>query len=147
MKRKPRPKANAVLALATKLPVPLEHHEQKLFFQMVDVAPRTKHLPIYAVPNGGHRHKATAGKLKAEGVRAGFPDINVDVPCGTAYHGLRIELKRQSRSLSSVAPAQSAWHKLLRQHGYAVAVCYGALEAWGVLTAYLFGTYDEAVQQ
>ena len=30
---------------------------------------------MYAIPNGGARSKATAGKLKAEGVKAGVPDI------------------------------------------------------------------------
>ena len=44
------------------------------------------------MPNGGHRNKATAGKLKAEGVRAGVPDLMLLYP-RHGYHGLVIELK------------------------------------------------------
>ena len=32
-------------------------------------------LSLFAVPNGGHRHPATARKLKAEGVVAGVSDL------------------------------------------------------------------------
>lgn len=28
-------------------------------------------------PNGGWRHKATAGRMKSEGVKAGWPDIQI----------------------------------------------------------------------
>ena len=30
---------------------------------------------IYHVPNGGHRHKKVAEKLKDQGVKAGIPDL------------------------------------------------------------------------
>ena len=49
---------------------------------------------LYAVPNGGFRHKSVAGRMKAQGARAGVPDFNLDVARGP-YHGLRIELKRR----------------------------------------------------
>src|SRR5262245_53141739 len=32
---------------------------------------------VFAVPNGGLRHKATAIRLRREGVRAGVPDVCV----------------------------------------------------------------------
>lgn len=53
---------------------------------------------LFAVPNGGFRSKATAGKLKAEGVKAGVPDLFLPVPrratkAHPAYHGMFIELK------------------------------------------------------
>ena len=91
---------------------------------------------IYAVPNGGHRHKAVAGRMKAEGVKAGYPDLALDVARGH-FHGLRIELKREKRSLSRVQPRQSAWHDRLESQGYAVYVCYGADAAKQALLAYL----------
>ena len=47
----------------------LEHDEQVEFFRRVDDDPHLRVLPVYAVPNGGHRSPAVAGKLKAEGVR------------------------------------------------------------------------------
>ena len=47
---------------------------------------------LYAVPNGGKRDKATAAKLKAEGVKAGVPDVVL--PVGRiGYQGFYIELK------------------------------------------------------
>jgi hypothetical protein len=61
---------------------------------------------LFAIPNGGARHKAIAGKLRAEGVRAGVPDICLPVPRGE-YHGLFIELKRPKGG--HVSEEQEAW--------------------------------------
>ena len=47
---------------------------------------------LLAIPNGGLRNKVTAGKLKAQGVKAGVPDIFLPVARGR-YHGLWIEMK------------------------------------------------------
>lgn len=35
---------------------------------------------IYHVPNGGHRHKLVAVKLKEQGVKAGVPDLVLPMP-------------------------------------------------------------------
>jgi len=135
--------------MAAKKPkVPLEHAEQVAFFKLVDMSPRTKHLPIYAIPNfAGFMGSAVSrivqgGRAKAEGRRKGFPDIGVDVAV-EQYYGLRIEMKRVNRSLSRVSPEQIEWHQRLRKQGYAVAVCYGAVDAWDTLNAYLFSAYTD----
>ena len=47
---------------------------------------------IFAIPNGGNRNVITAKKLKAEGVKAGIPDLFMAVP-NTQHNGLFIELK------------------------------------------------------
>lgn len=47
---------------------------------------------IFAIPNGGARHPAVAAKLKAEGVKAGVPDLFLPV-ARHGYHGMFIELK------------------------------------------------------
>src|SRR5690242_7692047 len=47
---------------------------------------------VYAIPNGGKRDIATARKLRAEGVKAGYPDLGLDVARG-GWHGWRCELK------------------------------------------------------
>jgi hypothetical protein len=52
---------------------------------------------MYHVPNGGHRNKATAARLKAAGVKAGVPDVVLPAPKGI-YHGLYIEGCRISNS-------------------------------------------------
>lgn len=89
---------------------------------------------FYAVPNGGFRHKAVAGKMKAQGVRAGVLDFNLDVARGP-YHGLRIELKR--RVGGTVSLAQKAWIAELTHQGYLVVVCRGWEEARDRLVDYL----------
>ena len=71
-----------------------EHDEQSAIFEwaalMQGAYPELGLL--FAIPNGGKRDKATAGKLKAEGVKAGVPDMCLPVSNGK-YHGLFIELK------------------------------------------------------
>lgn len=77
---------------------------------------------IYAIPNGGFRFDATAGRLKAEGVKPGVPDLMLPVPRGT-FHGLYIEMKAHTGG--RVSEHQAAWHEKLKRQGYAVAVCPG----------------------
>lgn len=89
---------------------------------------------LYHVPNGGYRHKAVAGKMKAQGVLAGVLDWNLDVPRGP-WHSIRIELKR--RSGGTVSPAQQAWIEWhLRQGNFAI-VCRGWEQARDRLIEYL----------
>jgi hypothetical protein len=89
---------------------------------------------FYAIPNGGFRHKAVAGKMKAQGVRAGVLDFNLDVARGN-YHGLRIELKR--RAGGTVSLAQKHWIAWLTSQGYLAVVCRGWENARDTLVDYL----------
>jgi len=89
---------------------------------------------VYAVPNGGKRDPRTAARLKAEGVKAGIPDVNCDVARG-GWHGLRLELKRTKGG--RVEPEQVERHEALRVQGYRVEVCRGGDAAWDVLCEYL----------
>ncbi len=131
---------------STKRPVcaATEHEEQVSLFQWAELAAikRPALGLMFAIPNGGKRHKATAAKLKAEGVKAGVPDIFLPVPVG-AYHGLWIELKTQTGKPS---PKQQVWLKALAAQGYQAAVCYGWMQARQVLLAYLNGDYDESAE-
>jgi len=96
---------------------------------------------MYAIPNGGARHIVAARKLKAEGVKAGVPDLCLPYPimCGevTRWHGLYIEMKTKG---GAVNPDQKEWIKYLLSVGYMVAVCWTAEEAIQELTNYLEGT-------
>lgn len=89
---------------------------------------------LVAVPNGGDRHPVVAAKLKAEGVRRGYPDLLLDVARG-GWHGLRIELKR--RKGGRLSEHQEDWHRRLWSQGYKVVVCRGWEEAAAELVAYL----------
>lgn len=75
---------------------------------------------VFAVPNGGHRNKATAGKLKAEGVRAGVPDLLLLLP-SRGFHGLAIELKVGRNHETS---EQADWLLWLRNHGYMTRIVH-----------------------
>jgi len=112
-----------------------EHEEQCLVIARAEaLAPCVPALRmLFAIPNGGHRHKATAGKLKAEGVRSGVPDMCLPVPVG-GHHGLYIEIKAQGGRVSDV---QKEWIAALRAQGYRAEVCVGADAAWDVICEYL----------
>lgn len=88
---------------------------------------------MYHIPNGGKRNITTAKRLKAEGVKAGVPDICLPVARGY-YHGLYIELKA---GRNKTTENQNKWIESLREQGYYVQVCYGWEEASKVIVEYL----------
>lgn len=106
---------------------------------------------IYAVPNGARTNSiAQASKLKAEGLRRGFPDLCLPVPI-QPYHSLYIEMKKPAITKLSAKGAlsidQAIWlNRLYHQH-HAVAVCYGAQSAIDVLDSYLSGTFEQVPLQ
>uniref|UniRef100_I2Q042 VRR-NUC domain-containing protein n=1 Tax=Desulfovibrio sp. U5L TaxID=596152 RepID=I2Q042_9BACT len=112
-----------------------EHEEQALVVARAEaLAPSVPELRmLFAIPNGGHRHKAVAGKLKDEGVRRGVPDLCLAVPC-ESHHGLWIEMKAAGGRASD---EQETWIGALRAQGYRAEVCVGADAAWGVICEYL----------
>ena len=101
---------------------------------------------LYAVPNGGLRSKAVAGKLKAQGVKSGVPDIQLDV-ARKGFHGLRIELKvpevkavpgiTKRKAPGRTSAEQDAWLEQLRSQGYRAEVAYGWSDAMEILVDYL----------
>ena len=114
---------------------PTEHEEQVALFQWAAASGIPELELMAAIPNGGYRHPLTAALLKAEGVKAGYPDIVLDVARG-GYHGYRLELKRSDRSNHPTAE-QKAWIERLRAQGYRVDVCYGCEEAIAAILEYL----------
>lgn len=91
---------------------------------------------MHHIPNGGKRSKSEAARFKAQGVKAGVPDIFL--PCARGgYHGLYIELKRTKGG--KLSAAQKEWIDALRGQDYKVIVCYGFDEAREVIISYLEG--------
>lgn len=113
-----------------------ESQEQQLLFEWAALsAGRWPELALmYHIPNGGSRSKAEAGRFKAEGVKAGVPDICLPVARG-GYHGLYMELKRVKGG--RVSPAQQGWIAALRDQGYYACVCKGWDDAAHIIKAYL----------
>ena len=99
--------------------IPTEHEEQRQFVQWFR---RAYHdVRIFAIPNGGARSAATAGRLKAEGVTSGVPDMFVPA------WSLWIEMKRTKGG--SVSAEQKDWLQYLEGIGHTAIVCRGAEDA------------------
>ena len=90
---------------------------------------------LYAIPNAAKRSPRLGAYMKAEGLRAGVPDIHLPVPRGT-YAGLFVEMKAGK---SKPTPSQNEWHERLRVLGHRVEVCYGWPSAVNVIEKYLAG--------
>ena len=119
-----------------RLPVPTESVEQQCLFRWA--AFQSGKYPelalMYHIPNGGSRSKAEGGRFKAEGVKAGVPDICLPVARG-GFHGLYIELKRREKSKTTAA--QKVWITQLSEQGYCAMVCRGWEEAAEAIMSYL----------
>lgn len=112
-----------------------EHREQVFLFSWAAWAAteRPELALMFAVPNGGRRDAVTGARLKAEGVKAGVPDIILPVARG-GYHGLFIEMKAGKNTATA---EQRGWLAALEGQGYRAAVCRGAAEAMALLEEYL----------
>jgi hypothetical protein len=75
---------------------------------------------MFAVPNGGYRMAKTARDLKAEGVKAGVPDIIFPV------RRLVIEMKYGNNKPTR---EQKEWLEYFEYIGWRVVVCYSWQEA------------------
>ena len=119
-----------------------EHAEQVALFQLAELhqAQYPELEFLFAIPNGGHRYKAVAAKMKSEGVKSGVPDICLPVMSiqwgigGTYYNALYIEMKVGKNKPTA---NQHHWIDGLRKLGNRVEVCYSADEAWNVILDYL----------
>lgn len=95
---------------------------------------------LFAIPNGGSRGDSvksrviTGARLKAEGVKAGVPDIYLAV-ARNGYHGLYIELKRVKGG--RLEDDQIRWLNSLNAQGYRAVVCFGWNDARDVICRYL----------
>lgn len=119
----------------------LEHQEQSSFIAGIRALARADRRyaeaadRTYAIPNGGGRSKAQAGKLKAEGVRPGVSDIFVSLPRGR-YHGCYIEMKSEEGYASK---EQKSWIADSLRLGYYGAVCRGQRAAFEIWKTYVDG--------
>ena len=111
-----------------KLPSRPEEDEQRAVAQYLDMR---RDLIWCHVPNGGARHAAEGGKLKAQGVKPGVPDILIFTPTNNGYVGAAIELKR--RDGGKLQESQIKWLARLEDCGWDTHVCHGSDQAIEVL--------------
>lgn len=115
----------------------LEHDEQVAVFDLLRANEAKFPLLrlIFAIPNGGHRNIVVAGKLKAEGVKKGIPDIYIPIPhVVCAYHGAFIEMKAGKNKPTK---EQQDFLIAVEKLGYATAVCYDSQDAIIFIESYL----------
>lgn len=99
--------------------IPSEHIEQRNF--VVWFRREFPNVRIFAIPNGGSRGQIEAGRLRAEGVESGVPDL-----CIPAWR-LWIEMKRTEKY--AVGEDQVDWHAYLRDLGDTVLLGIGCEDA------------------
>ena len=112
-----------------------EHDEQVALFNWAKM--NDSRLPelglLFAIPNGGQRHILVAKKMKAEGVKAGVPDIFLPVVRGH-FHGMFIEMKFGKNKLTK---SQKAWAEKLIKADYEFITCWGWENAAEAIEYYL----------
>ena len=116
-----------------------EHAHQVALFKYAHFQKDPAWKMLYATPNGGHRHKLVAVKLKQEGVKAGIPDLILPV-MRKGFGGLYIELKRPKtpgKAKGRVTKQQAEWMEALTNEGYLCVVCWGWLAAKDTIEGYL----------
>ena len=115
--------------------IPTEHEEQLVVIQWRDlhISKCPELALLHAIPNGGHRHKAVAVKLRAEGVEAGVPDLHLPV-ARRGFHSLWIELKAED---GKVSREQQRWLKQLAEQGHCAVLKHGADAAIATIRWYL----------
>ncbi len=113
-----------------------EHDEQVALFEWAAWQVNLGVEPLkwlFAIPNGGLRNKVTASKLKAEGVKAGVPDVMLPFPSQN-YNGLFIEMKFGN---NKPTPKQIEWLEWLNGMNYKAKIAYGFEEAKQIIENYL----------
>ena len=117
-------------------PVDREGQEQAALIKELELRLPAVAALIYHVPNGGHRHKLVAIKLKGQGVKAGVPDLVLPMARG-GYFGLYLEFKATAPNDAAVSASQHAWIRRLNDQGYLAIVCRGHFDAMEQIRAYL----------
>jgi hypothetical protein len=111
----------------------LEHHEQVALFKWLALQYPDQYASTYAVPNAARRSPRQGAYMKAEGLKAGVPDICMAYP-SNGWHGLYIELKTTK---GKPTKSQSEWISRLEANGYAAEICYGLDHAMRTIKDYL----------
>lgn len=114
--------------------VPSEHVEQRNF---VSQWRKARPERIFAIPNGEHRSKSVAARLKLEGVSPGVPDLCVP------ELWLWIEMKRQEGGRAS--GNQLDWIDYLRACGHICIIAKGCEDAWKQIEQAGISRYSQKV--
>ena len=111
-----------------------EHEIQKAICEYLDI----RNICYWAVPNGGKRSKAEAGRLKAEGVKSGVPDLCLIYD--GMYYGLEVKKPATSTPKGYLSKNQKKFQESIRLAGGEVKTVYSVADVilwvntWGMLS-------------
>ena len=111
-----------------------EHEIQKAICEYLDI----RGVCYWAVPNGGKRSKAEAGRLKAEGVKSGVPDLCLIYD--GMYYGLEVKKPATSTPKGYLSKNQKSMHRKIDRAGGTVKTVYSVADVilwvntWGMLS-------------
>lgn len=112
-----------------------EGQEQAALMKEIELRYPEVFVHLHHTPNGGYRGKAEAARLKAQGTKAGIPDLQLTMARG-GYFGLFIEFKATVNP-AAVSLSQQVCIGRLNDQGYLAVVCRGHYDAMECLRAYL----------
>ncbi len=131
----PKPASKAKFILPEDIAGASEGSQQKAL--MVWAALESKRYPqlkwLVHIPNGGSRHIREAVELKAQGVKAGVPDLMLPWP-NKNFAGLFIEMKA-GKGKTSIK--QDEWLEYLSSVGYMTSVQWTWGDARDLILDYL----------
>ena len=114
-----------------------ESIEQRLLVDRLHMHPKLKDVPWFAVPNGSYKTINQAKLFKAEGLRAGVPDLIFPMMSKDGKKvGLVIEMKRPDGK-GKLSNEQVEFLTMFQERGWATAVSLTADEAWRVICKHL----------
>lgn len=134
-----KPKKRRTIKIVRREPSAPEAAEQAALFEWAAYYPSLKWM--FAIPNGAYlqgdkqQRGRQMAKLKKQGLLPGVCDILLPYPI-PPYNGLFIEMKRQDRKYG-VTKDQAAFINAMRQAGYNVMICFGAIEAMQGIREYM----------
>lgn len=125
--------------LDIRLPAPSEHTIQAQCVRWFALQYPTLNQLLFAIPNGGHRSKAAAGKAKAEGAKRGVADLFLSIPnvgdkAAFWKCGIYIEIKTPRGRQS---PEQIQFQRTVENLGYRYAICRSLEEFQTTIQQYL----------
>lgn len=109
--------------------------QSSMFLWLFNNFPKTRGL-VYHVPNGGLRSRVEAGRMKAQGVIPGVPDLHHAIPT-KIFASLYVEIKTDEGRLS---PEQIKEHEILKSASNRVEIVR-SLEEYQAL---IFEHYSES---
>jgi len=88
---------------------------------------------MFAIPNGGYRTKATAGKMAAEGLKS----WSVGYLFAPSQQGLSWAIYRMKWGKNKLTELQREFFEYATQQGYLCKVAYSAEQAIEIIDEYL----------